>query len=89
MAEFAGAFGDADTVEVLDIYPASEEPIAGVNAQALVSAIGVAGVHYAAGFEEAVESATAEAHEGDVILTLGAGNITGLAPLVLERLSEA
>jgi UDP-N-acetylmuramate--alanine ligase len=89
MAEFAGAFGDADTVEVLDIYPASEEPIAGVNSPALVSAIGVAGVHYAAGFEEAVASATAEAHEGDVILTLGAGNITGLAPLVLERLREA
>ena len=39
MAEFAGAFEDADTVEVLDIYAASEEPIAGVDAQALVKAI--------------------------------------------------
>ena len=39
MAEFAGAFKDADTVEVLDIYAASEEPIPGVDAEALVKAI--------------------------------------------------
>ena len=38
MGEFAGAFHDADRVEVLDIYAASEEPIAGVDAKALVKA---------------------------------------------------
>ena len=43
MAEFAGAFGDADTVQVLDIYAASEEPIAGVTAEALVAAMAKAG----------------------------------------------
>src|ERR1700704_691988 len=43
MAEFARAFGDADRVEVLDIYAASEEPIAGVTAEALVKEIRAAG----------------------------------------------
>ncbi len=39
MTEFAGAFEDADRVQVLDIYAASEEPIAGVDAPALVKAM--------------------------------------------------
>ncbi len=47
MAEFVGAFKDADFVQVLDIYAASEEPIAGVTAEALVREIGRAGVGYA------------------------------------------
>src|SRR6267154_4039067 len=47
MTEFAGAFGDADTVQVLDIYAASEEPIPGVDAAALVKEIGRDGVEYA------------------------------------------
>ncbi len=54
MAEFATAFNDADTVQILDIYAASEEPIAGVDATALVRAIGRKEVQYAASFEEAV-----------------------------------
>src|SRR6202162_5709258 len=40
MAEFATAFDEADTVQVLDIYAASEEPIAGVDAPAMVRAVG-------------------------------------------------
>src|ERR1700704_6224797 len=43
MGEFSVAFGDADRVEVLDIYAASEEPIAGVDARALVKEIRAAG----------------------------------------------
>ncbi len=54
MAEFAGAFGDADTVQVLDIYAASEEPIAGVTAEALVREIGREGVAYAGSMPEGV-----------------------------------
>ncbi len=60
-----------------------------MNSPALVAAIGGAGVHYAASFEEAAEAVAAEARAGDAILTLGAGNISGLAPRVLERLGEA
>jgi UDP-N-acetylmuramate--alanine ligase len=86
MAEFATAFNDADTVQVLDIYAASEEPIAGVDAPALVRAVGRKEVQYAAGFEEAVHRAVAAAAEGDVIVTLGAGSVSQAAATVLEAL---
>jgi UDP-N-acetylmuramate--alanine ligase len=86
MREFAASFDDAATVEILDIYAASEEPIEGVTAQALVQAIGREGVDYAASAEEAVARVVERAEEGDVILTLGAGSVSGIAPAVLERL---
>jgi UDP-N-acetylmuramate--alanine ligase len=86
MAEFATSFDDAATVEILDIYAASEEPIEGVTSEALVKAIEREGVEYAASPEEAVARVVARAEEGDVILTLGAGSVSGIAPLVLEKL---
>ncbi len=90
MAEFAGAFKDADIVEVLDIYAASEEPIAGVDARALVKEIRAAGgseVEYAASVSEAVRVLVKEAKAGDVILTLGAGSVSQAAPMLLEALA--
>jgi UDP-N-acetylmuramate--alanine ligase len=87
MNEFANSFGDATTVEVLDIYPASEEPIDGVTAEALVRAAGSRCVAYAASTEEAVERVVRRAEEGDVILTQGAGSVSGIAPRVLEGLA--
>jgi len=92
MGEFAASFGDASTVEVLDIYPASEEPIEGVTAEALVKAMQAGGasemVEYAASTEEAVERVVRRAAEGDVILTQGAGSVSGIAPRVLEKLKS-
>jgi UDP-N-acetylmuramate--alanine ligase len=89
MPEFATAFDDADTVQVLDIYAASEEPIAGVDAPTLVRAIGRKEVQYASSFEEAVRRAVAQAAYGDVILTLGAGSVSHAAALVLEELEKS
>jgi UDP-N-acetylmuramate--alanine ligase len=86
LSEFASCFADANTVEVLDIYAASEEPMAGVTAQALVAATGQPGIAYAPGFGAAVARVAAVAEAGDVILTLGAGNVAQVAPLLLERL---
>jgi UDP-N-acetylmuramate--alanine ligase len=88
MAEFATAFDGADTVQVLDIYAASEEPIAGVDASALVRAIGRKEVQYAATFEEAVNRTVAQAKDGDVILTLGAGSVSQAAGMVLDALGS-
>lgn len=89
MHEFASAFDDASTVEVLDIYAASEEPIDGVTAEALVRAINSDNVSYAASTQEAVDRVIRRAEEGDVILTQGAGSVSQIAPQVLERLSES
>src|SRR5580700_4282690 len=84
--EFLTAFEDANTVEMLDIYAASEEPIPGITTEALVRAMRQDGVEYAASPEEAIDRVAARASEGDVILTLGAGNVSQLGPMVLERL---
>jgi UDP-N-acetylmuramate--alanine ligase len=89
MQEFAGAFGDADAVEVLDIYAASEEPIAGVTGEALARAIrdgSQAQVEYAASVEEAVERIVGSASEGDLIMTLGAGSVSQAGAVVLDEL---
>jgi UDP-N-acetylmuramate--alanine ligase len=90
--EFATAFGDADTLLVLDIYGANEQPIEGVTAERLVEEIKRAGhrsARYASSFEKASRLASAVAKEGDLILTLGAGNVHQVGPLVLQRLEAA
>jgi UDP-N-acetylmuramate--alanine ligase len=87
MREFMEAFGDADRVEILDIYAASEEPITGVTAETLVKAIGRHGVRYAPSVNDAVEALVSDARAGDVILTLGAGSVSHAGTVLLERLS--
>jgi UDP-N-acetylmuramate--alanine ligase len=89
MAEFATAFNDADTVQVLDIYAASEETIAGIDSKALVKAVGRKEVQYASSFEEAVRRTVAQVADGDVIVTLGAGSVSQAASMVLEALAKA
>lgn len=89
MEEFAGAFGDADAVQVLDIYAASEAPIEGVTGEALAAAIQAKNggrVVYAASMAEAVERLAADARPGEMILTLGAGSVSLAGPMLLEAL---
>jgi UDP-N-acetylmuramate--alanine ligase len=90
MDDFATAFADADTLVVLDIYPASEKPIEGVTGEALVRRIQNAGkdAHYAPNFGDAAEAAAATAQPGDMILTLGAGSVSQLGPMILEKLGS-
>ena len=86
MDEFVHAFDDAASVEILDIYAASEEPIPGITAKALVDKIHRDEVEHAASGDAAIARAIGRARDGDAILTLGAGNVSQLAPLVVERL---
>jgi len=89
MEDFATAFGDADAVQVLDIYAASEQPIEGVTAEALVSAIraGSGGrVMYVGAMAEGVERMAEDARPGDMVLTLGAGSVSLAGPMILEAL---
>jgi UDP-N-acetylmuramate--alanine ligase len=91
MKEFATAFGDADSLLILDIYAASEAPIEGVTGEALATHIedeGERPVRYVASFSEAVEAAASFAHEGDMILTLGAGSVSQLGPMILAQLAN-
>jgi UDP-N-acetylmuramate--alanine ligase len=86
--EFGRAFDQADRLLVTDIYPASEEPLPGVTAEALVHAIVEHG-HRDADYAGDLASATArlgqEVREGDVVLTLGAGSVWTAGEELLRR----
>jgi UDP-N-acetylmuramate--alanine ligase len=87
MEEFATAFTDADSLLVLDIYPASEQPIEGVTGEALAKRIREKGAaQYVGSFADAVAAVTTATEEGDMILTLGAGSVSQLGPTILETL---
>jgi UDP-N-acetylmuramate--alanine ligase len=88
MDEFGGAFIDADSVLVLPIYAASEEPIIGVTGERLAERIVGPHVSFVSDFPAAVAAAAGSAREGDLILTLGAGNVSQLAPLILKALGS-
>jgi UDP-N-acetylmuramate--alanine ligase len=90
MEEFTSAFGDADSLIVLDIYAASEKPIEGITGEALAQKIRASGkdVQYAGSFADAVSAVVSNAHDGDMILTLGAGSVSQLGPMILEKLKE-
>jgi UDP-N-acetylmuramate--alanine ligase len=92
MDEFATAFADADTLCLLDIYPASEKPIEGITTEALVrriAAVGNVSVAYAPSFSDAVAMVTGLAQPGDMVLTLGAGSVSQLGALILQKLQVA
>ena len=91
MEEFAGAFGEADSLYVLDIYAASESAIEGVNSHALVDRVRGAGkkeVEYAPSFGDAAGRVLSSARAGDLVLTLGAGNVHQLGPMILDKLTR-
>jgi len=92
MDDFARAFHQADSVQVMDIYAASEAPIEGVTAEALAARIGAFGhhnAHYAGSMERGMEAVLEAAREGDAILTLGAGSVYQAGEKILERLRNA
>jgi UDP-N-acetylmuramate--alanine ligase len=91
MDEFAKAFHQADSLFVMDIYAASEKPIEGVTAEALVERIrqfGHRSVEYVGTLEKGVEAVLAVARDGDAVMTLGAGSVTNAGEMVLADLKR-
>ncbi len=89
--EFGGAFTDADQVWVLDVYAAGEAPIAGVSAGTIVErahALGAGHVAYAPDGSAAAAAAAQVARPGDVVITLGAGDVWRLGDEVLAHLKS-
>jgi UDP-N-acetylmuramate--alanine ligase len=77
--EFSRSFNQADLLVLIDIYAASEAPVAGINSEALANSIREAGhknVHYYRSMQAAIEFVLREAKPGDAILTVGAGNVS-------------
>jgi UDP-N-acetylmuramate--alanine ligase len=91
LADFARAFNDADVVVVSGIYAASEEPIPGVTGAALVEAVRAHGHRDVTYVEKRADVAGVllpRLEHGDLVLTLGAGDITQVGPELLELLAH-
>jgi len=76
---------------VLDVYAASETPIEGITGEVLARRISEKGqrqASYVSSFADAVASVVAAAQPGDMILTLGAGSVSQLGPMILTKLQE-
>ena len=89
MDDFARAFHQADTVHLVDIYPASEIPIEGVSSQVLaerLESFGHRGAVYAGNMDAGIESVLEAAESGDAIVTLGAGNVSHAGDRIVEKL---
>lgn len=89
--EFVKSFYDADVLVLTDIYPAGEAPIDGVDSDALSRSIrkhGQKDVTYIPDREDLPEYLAAMMKPGDIVLTLGAGNIWQTGESLLRRLSE-
>jgi UDP-N-acetylmuramate--alanine ligase len=88
--EFATSFKHADTLQLLDIYAASEEPLPGITAEGLAKRISSAGTkaEYVSSFADAAIYAASHADSGDLVLTLGAGSVYQIGPMVLAELEK-
>jgi UDP-N-acetylmuramate--alanine ligase len=89
--DFARAFNLADSVLILDIYPAGENPIDGITTPALIEKIksfGHKNAIYAPDFEMIESYIVANAKEGDAVIVMGAGNVTKLSDILSERFSK-
>ena len=89
MDVFAGSFADADLLVLLDIYPAGEKPIEGITSDVLAGKIKTERQCEVirTDREGAVEYVVREMKKGDILLTLGAGDVWKLGEKVLERLN--
>ena len=87
--EFTCAFYQSDILIVLPVYPAGEKPVKGVESGALARAIAEHGhkdVTYAPGLKEAVSVLHNIMKPGDIVLTLGAGDVFKTGEIILEDL---
>jgi UDP-N-acetylmuramate--alanine ligase len=91
MDEFARAFHVADRVYVMDIYAASETPIEGVTGEALAARLrdfGHRGAQFVGSMDAGVEAIAAEASDGDLAITLGAGSVSQAGERILRKVSS-
>jgi UDP-N-acetylmuramate--alanine ligase len=88
---FAVALAAADAVCVTDIYPAREEPLAGVTGRLIVDELAQVRpgmrIGWAPALVDAVRIVGSWARDGDTVVTLGAGDVDRAAPLLLEQLA--
>jgi len=91
-AEFGKAFGNADRVVVMDVYSAGETPIPGITGKTVADAVLAVepgkDIVWAEGREGIPSLVAAGLEAGDLLITMGAGDVTAMGPLVLAVLRE-
>jgi UDP-N-acetylmuramate--alanine ligase len=83
--EFGQALGGADVVFVLDVYAAREQPMAGISGASVAEHVEVP-VYYVPDFSAVADRVAAAARPGDVVVTMGAGDVTLLGQEILSAL---
>jgi UDP-N-acetylmuramate--alanine ligase len=86
MSEFASALSLADDVTLLEVYAASEKPIPGVSSEVISQSM--TNGKYVPNFVDATDSMIEMAKTGDVIMTLGAGDVSSLGPIIVDGLTK-
>ncbi len=92
MDEFSASFNDADRVFITDVYAASEDPIEGADKETLVEKIRAHGhknAHAIDSRKQLVEQISQSAKSGDIVVCLGAGDITAWAHALPDELAES
>ncbi|MFZ8926025.1 MAG: UDP-N-acetylmuramate--L-alanine ligase [Candidatus Nanopelagicales bacterium] len=88
--DFGVALGLADEVIVLEVYSAGEQPIPGASGEVIAAAVPLAAerVHFEPSWAQVPRVVAERARPGDVVLTMGAGDVGLLAPEIVELLRE-
>ena len=91
-AEFGRAFDSADVLRVMDVFSAGEMPIPGVSGKTIVEAVrhtgNVADVAYVPNRKRLIENLCDLVRPGDLLITQGAGDVTGIGPAFIEAMRE-
>ncbi|MEE2038534.1 UDP-N-acetylmuramate--L-alanine ligase [Nocardiopsis sp. CT-R113] len=87
--EFATALGLADEAVVMEVYAAREDPEPGVTGELITSRVPHDRARYVPGREESVRTVAGLVRPGDIVLTMGAGDVTELGPLIVDAIAEA
>ncbi len=90
--EFGHAFDEADSVTFMDVYPAGETPIPGISGKTFMNVLFEHKEHpdtaYIPKRTEVVPYLTSKLHSGDLIITMGAGDVTAIGPELLDALAK-
>ena len=89
---FAHAFDEADTVTFMNVYPAGETPVPGVNGGTFMDVLNDSAKHpplkYVAHRLDTVPAMLDVAAPGDLVITMGAGDVTQVGPELIEALKQ-
>lgn len=89
--EFSAAFNDADLVTFMDVYPAGEAPVPGVTGKTFLSVVeenpNCPQTFYVPRLVDVIPHLVEQARPGDLIITMGAGDVTAIGPRLVAELA--